>query len=51
MALALTFLCNSWISLIESSSIFIYLHDLYSALSDVCFMISLYLYLIPYMIR
>jgi hypothetical protein len=51
MGLALTFLSNSWISLIELSSRFIYSHDLYFTGSDVCFMISLYFYLIPCMIK
>jgi hypothetical protein len=51
MGFALPFLCNSWISLIELSSTFIYSHSLYSTVSDMYSMISLYLYLIPCMIR
>jgi hypothetical protein len=44
-------LCNSRISLIELSSRFIYSHSSYSVVSDMYAMISLYLYLIPCMIR
>jgi hypothetical protein len=51
MGLALPLLCNSRICLIESSSRFIYLHDLYFTMSDIALMISLYLYFIPCMIR
>jgi hypothetical protein len=51
MGLDLPLPCNSRISLIELSSKFIYSHDLYSVVSDICLMISLYLYLIPCMIR
>jgi hypothetical protein len=45
MALALTFLCNAWIFLIELSSRFIYSHGSYSTMLDVCSMISLYSYI------
>jgi hypothetical protein len=51
MGFALPLLCNSRISLIELSSIFIYSHSLYSAVSDMYAMISLYSCLIPCMIR
>jgi hypothetical protein len=51
MSFALSLLCNSWISLIELSSRFIYLYSLYSAVSDMYTMISLFLYLIPCMIQ
>jgi hypothetical protein len=51
MGLALPLPCNSQISLIELSSRFIYSHSLYSTVSDMYAMISLYLHLIPYMIR
>jgi len=51
MDLALTFLCNSRISIIDISYSYLYLHDLYSTVSDMYFMISLYLYFIPCMIR
>ena len=51
MGLALTFLYDSRIFLIELSSRFIYLHGLCSAVLDIYFTISLYSYFIPYMIR
>jgi hypothetical protein len=51
MGFALPLLCNSRISLIELSSRFIYLHRLSSMVSDIYTMMSLFLYLIPCMIR
>jgi hypothetical protein len=51
MTLALTFLCNSQIYLIELSSGFTYSHGSFYAVPYVCSMISLYSYLIPCMIR
>ena len=51
MVLTLAFLCNSRISIIDISSRCLYLHDLYSAMSDIYFMISLYSYLILCKIR
>jgi hypothetical protein len=51
MGLSLRLLCNSWISLIELSSRFIYLHSLYTVASDMYAIICLYLYLMPCMIR
>jgi hypothetical protein len=51
MGLALPLLCNFWISLIELSSRFIYSHSLYSVVSNMYAMVSLYLYLIRCMIR
>ena len=51
MALALTFHCISRIFLIELSSRFICLHDLYFVALDICFMISLYLYFMLCLIR
>jgi hypothetical protein len=51
MGLALSLLCNSQISLVELSSKFIYSYSLYSAVSDMYAMVSLYLYLMPCMIR
>jgi hypothetical protein len=51
MGFALPLFCKSRISLIELSSRFIYWHSLYSAVSDMYAMISLYLYLVLCMIR
>ena len=51
MGLSLIFLFNSQISIIDISSRCLYLHDLYSAMSDIYFMISLYSYLILHRIR
>ena len=41
MGLALTSLCNSWIFVMDLSYSYLYLHDLYSVVSDMSFMISL----------
>jgi hypothetical protein len=51
MGFAFPILCNTRNSLIEFYSRFIYSHSLYSAVSDMYAMISLYLYLMPCMIR
>jgi hypothetical protein len=51
MGFALSLLCNTRNSLLELSSTFIYSHSLYSAVSDMYAMISLYLYLMPCMIK
>ena len=51
MALTLAFLRNSRISVIDISSRYLYIHDLYSVMSDIYFMISLYSYLILHNIR
>jgi len=51
MGLALSFLCNSHIAIIDLSYSYLYWHDLYSAVSDICFMISLYLYFMLCLIR
>jgi hypothetical protein len=51
MGFALSLLCNTWNSLIELSSRFIYSYSFYSAVLDMYAMISLYLYLISCMIR
>jgi hypothetical protein len=51
MGLSLPHHYNSRISLIELSSRFIYLHSLYTAVSDMYGMISLHSYLMPCMIR
>ena len=51
MALTLAFLRNSRISVIDISSSYLYIHDLYSVMSDIYFMITLYSYLILCKIR
>jgi hypothetical protein len=51
MGFTLPLLCNPRNSLIELSSRFLYSHSLYSAVSEIYAMISLYLYLMPCMIR
>jgi hypothetical protein len=51
MGFSLPLLCNTRNSLIELCSRFVYLHGLYSTMSDMHSMISLYLYLMPCMIR
>jgi hypothetical protein len=50
MALALTLLCNSWIFLIELSSLSLCMHSSYTTVSAICSLHSLYLYHIPHMI-
>jgi hypothetical protein len=50
MGLSLPLLYNSQISLIELSFRFIYLHSLYTTVSDMYAMISLYSYFMPCMI-
>jgi len=45
MGSSLVLLCNSRLFVSDISSSYLYSHDLYSAMSDICFMISLYLLL------
>ena len=51
MGFALPLLCNTRNSLIELSSSLAYPHSLYSAVTDMYVMLSLYLCLMPCMIR
>ena len=51
MSLTLTLLCNSRIFVTDISYSYLYCHDLYPAVSDIYFMISLYAYFMLCMIR
>ena len=51
VSLSLTFLCNSRLFVSDLSYNYLYLHDLYPAMSDIYFMISLHCCSKLYMIR
>ena len=51
MSSSLVLLCNSRSFVIDLSYSYLYLHDLYPAVSDIYFMISLYAYFMLCMIR